>query len=1024
MEVMILIFVLSIAALAVMPVINFSTKQSMKTKEKSFATEKAMQIIEELRAVVFESDNTYVLQEYDNGTTYSPILTINKNIADPGDPTSGNVKAGSNWKYCRQISVVNIANNPGARKVFVRVFKADDNATATPTVTLAEIVSVLKVVDKASPPTQVYDVYLIAIENVPGWWSSIYKIKPIMDSVINDLQARSPGLEVRVHWIRKLATGRDPYYTPYINMSTYSNELAAAGKVYYYPGLMHNPTSGGDSYYYHSDLFSGRICVDGGTPAGAYPLADQYNNAVRCPEESPSSGGEPNLRTLLEDMNSNPDKYMNAIFVNLHGELLPFPPLRNYSDAAKDPVSQADWRLVAHPDKLQYNGTENINLRVYTYVMNPDSYATTVKIPVSTIYFPGQIITVEALEVLDGSNTVSYNWRAANSPSDYELTTYNESGIDGTVIKLKNSPVRHPWKNASPKGGLHNNERLYGLEYIPCPVEAAANFSLDLTDNSQNNAKNTARWRIRLTNPGMGVKGYYEYDASIGDEWMTGTSLPPENISRNYFWVVSTPPVTEQYQFVGDPRHVPYSDVKLAHHYNWYFQQISGSGYAGFDRSANYWSSGGSNRLIFDVPRMFSIYRQALQRTNSIWTSITGWSNYYIGIGGELGADASNGFPSGLPLNARIWVPGLNVQKGVDEINANTSCDYKYTRIIAKDGGSWYSRYWIGELCPDSAYSSWKNEGNLNTGSTNYYREHYDSANTTNLSIKPSKTTQEYGCSSFFNGKPSASNGPFRHTSSTENGLIQNEEKYVAKVFNFPLPATIAADRPFTLNYGTFPMEWANYAADRTTISTITTFYECTNNASNYDAAAQLKFENGVGTGYAILNGLAPQINFGTAQMGKLAIVNSLRGFMNVGLPSIVNGRIPQLLRVDVVSPNPNLEYTNAGPITVTWDPQWTRWDGSLYTESYPANFDETEPIVYNVKYSADNGSTWKFLDNTPAVAGVRNPAKDISEPQVSCIWDVTGFLKGTYQIRVEAFRQNRSLHYSYHQTIFYLNSI
>src|SRR2546423_10051369 len=38
--------------------------------------------------------------------------------------------------------------------------------------------------------------------------------------------------------------------------------------------------------------------------------------------------------------------------------------------------------------------------------------------------------------------------------------------------------------------------RLYGLEYIPCPVTTA--FTPDLTALG-NNAKNTARWRIQIS---------------------------------------------------------------------------------------------------------------------------------------------------------------------------------------------------------------------------------------------------------------------------------------------------------------------------------------------------------------------------------------------------------------------------------------------------------------------------------------------------------------------------------------------
>ena len=38
---------------------------------------------------------------------------------------------------------------------------------------------------------------------------------------------------------------------------------------------------------------------------------------------------EPTLRLFYEDLCTNPDKYRNALIINLHGELLPMPSLRN-----------------------------------------------------------------------------------------------------------------------------------------------------------------------------------------------------------------------------------------------------------------------------------------------------------------------------------------------------------------------------------------------------------------------------------------------------------------------------------------------------------------------------------------------------------------------------------------------------------------------------------------------------------------------------------------------------------------------
>ena len=67
------------------------------------------------------------------------------------------------------------------------------------------------------------------------------------------------------------------------------------------------------------------------------------------------------------------------------------------------------------------------------------------------------------------------------------------------MIKLPSSPLR-----AAKKGeqGLAPASRLYGWEYVPCPVEAAADFTTDLADPGDG-PKNTARWILTL--PGAAI---------------------------------------------------------------------------------------------------------------------------------------------------------------------------------------------------------------------------------------------------------------------------------------------------------------------------------------------------------------------------------------------------------------------------------------------------------------------------------------------------------------------------------------
>ena len=82
----------------------------------------------------------------------------------------------------------------------------------------------------------------------------------------------------------------------------------------------------------------------------------------------------PTWRLLLDRMIADPTKYHNTILINLHGELLPMPPVRNYSDASKDPVNKPGWRAVAHPELLRPRRTPGNDAlsdaprwRVYAY---------------------------------------------------------------------------------------------------------------------------------------------------------------------------------------------------------------------------------------------------------------------------------------------------------------------------------------------------------------------------------------------------------------------------------------------------------------------------------------------------------------------------------------------------------------------------------------------------------------------------------------------------------------------------------
>ena len=208
-----------------------------------------------------------------------------------------------------------------------------------------------------------------------------------------------------------------------------------------------------------------------------YSTADQYNASVRYPDElaayaavtsqaatvvstKTSSLGitEISERMLIEQMNSSPQSFTNAIVVNLHGEMMPMPPMYNYSDAAKDPgnviygsssvslnsmaVSTAakNARVVTHPELLYYptavaSGNVTMRLRVYAYYDGLDSCAVTgtgavtnvktgdpqlpgISVLLKNLYIPATSAgTSLAITAVSGSSAITYQDVAVTNAS-------------------------------------------------------------------------------------------------------------------------------------------------------------------------------------------------------------------------------------------------------------------------------------------------------------------------------------------------------------------------------------------------------------------------------------------------------------------------------------------------------------------------------------------------------------------------------------------------------------------------------
>jgi type II secretory pathway pseudopilin PulG len=140
-------------------------------------------------------------------------------------------------------------------------------------------------------------------------------------------------------------------------------------------------------------------CIPGNTP-NVFPLTLVDGSTLTTTQfiqryTEPSL--EPSLRMLMEQLYQNPDAFKNILILNVHGELLPVPPMRNYSDPAKNPtvvINAAEprpWlngfpnvRVVTHPEQVEYQNwsastptvNNNVRLRVYSYVTNPSTFTT------------------------------------------------------------------------------------------------------------------------------------------------------------------------------------------------------------------------------------------------------------------------------------------------------------------------------------------------------------------------------------------------------------------------------------------------------------------------------------------------------------------------------------------------------------------------------------------------------------------------------------------------------------------------
>jgi len=1149
-----LILVTSAAVLINHISVNYATTNT--ERDRVFAYSKAQAILSEIQGFVDRGnvDAAVDLDVLDDGIVSKNPLTIQTesgSLVAADHAVSGNYQRNGEWVWSRRITVQPFAglDNRNVRYVTVRIFKRDKTGAENP---MADLSAVINSAGDAFPTTQVYDVYLLAIENIPGWWVFMDSIKPFVESMITDLENRNPGLVFRTHWITKAAFGRNEAYRPYTNETNDSH--AVIPSVYHYPGRM--PSGNASTYYYVPDNIKARIDVDGTEQNGysatsnpvPYALADFFNHAMRYPDElqlwqdrvkaiedrevaienatllglpAPPElddmSKEPTYRLFLEDLCTDSDKYRNALIINLHGELLPMPALRNYSDAASDPLSHPGWRCVTHPEELRTRNndggaTDPLRFRMYAYTNNAVNYGAYGGSDRMTEPMVVDLMNVDLIDygdpdsdrisslarlayvpggvMVNGDNEYATSWQSAVHEDDasfpgeemyYRAEFVTDPAIGGpcTRIYLYNTPVVAPIVTNSVDSlsyGVANSirARLYGMEYVPSPIDAGPAFTTDLTSPGTG-VKNTARWTLEL-DPGVlsasiwGASGTaslaggdllfevrtriasnYEASGRTDVDWQKGgvtfpSPMQPTNLSKTYAWWTDSAedvPMTERAQFNGDPRHVPYKDCfsggdDFPDTYNWYHDSLANNSEnaAGDFGSLNggYLANRWNGAMSCDVPRYFELLRTAMVESSCVYTTLTGWSYYYLGIGNDIGYDAANGYPNSIPSDL---TPHYGT--GTGYINTITSSRrYVMTPLGGAALTPWETCYpWLGELYPEELAalylddtSGWP-EGNLPAGTGLGQAFQYENRTAYLASSRLAygtacnnyhQRTSGDGCSAFFNIGTASSR--FRHLSSSGNGNLTAVGQEIADNYSMTMPSAAPVSRPFSLNYGgTGGSHW-NHApyngSNRYTGTLFETYY--THSAGIGSGIVKLVNPSNTKAGYVVVNGIDKAVESGTTFIAKFAVLSLVHSFLEAGDTGNTL-RIQQLPRLEIDSPTDITELNDPSSIDVRYGVDWTRWDGEAYTTSGAYSESESE-LEYVLMYSPDNGTSWRHMqDDSMATPGERPSDNLVIESDGGAgdetyTWAVPSatFVEGSYLIRIDCYRQGAQVHYSWHQ--------
>ena len=451
-----------------------------------------------------------------------------------------------------------------------------------------------------------------------------------------------------------------------------------------------------------------------------------------------------------------------------------------------------------------------------------------------------------------------------------------------------------------------------------------------------------------------------------------------------------------------------------------------------------------------DVPRFFQLLREGLINANAVYTTLTGFSYYYMGHGNEIGYDSANGYPSSIPVNVGPW----STTSTSGQINVQNITGWR--SYVMNGGGAiwpnyWWGMTWLGELYPDHVYGSqWMNapggipRGNLQAAGWSQnrffrfqdYWVHYNQPSQRAYGTRmydADQRTSTRGCMSFFN----VDNGPgrFTHLFNSGTGNLVSAGLDLANNYNYPIPTQAPINRPWTVNSaasGPDETNFAPYTSSRCTANIIKTYYDHPNSGETGSGLVELVNNANTDAAYIVVNGISNAVASGSSFIAKYSLLTMVQSFLEVGDTSLAH-RIKMPPRAEIQAPTEITELDNPADIDVQWDVFWVRWDGQPYTSSTLSGFTESEAeLEYVVMYSRDNGTTWAHCeDNTLATPGTKPTSPTVLFPDSGAgaetyNWKTPGtgtgaFPEGSYLLRVETYRNNQALHYSQHQVKIYI---